>query len=97
MGIRLERRLPGCAQAGLLDQRVAGDVALAPPAGRSHQQRRWCPFRSPGYTLNVEVYAGRVLCGRNVGLGSAHRRLFADRLFFHGSLGWSRGIGLVRY
>ncbi len=49
------------------------------------------PFEALDERLMIRTLPGAVLCGRNVGLGGADRRLSADRLFCHRSSGGRRG------
>ncbi len=73
-------------------QADAHSVGRAASAGRSHQQRGRCDLRVAGRKFDAALDAGDFLRGRNVRLGSAHGRIFADRVFCQRSRGGGRGV-----
>ena len=84
------------ARSGCCDQIIAAATRRAASAGGSDQYGRGSSIQRARRTVDDPHAPWSVLCGRNVGLGGADRRLSPDCLFRHWPCRRHRGCGVVK-
>ncbi len=74
---------------------AAGAACGRGPMAEAISSCRWCATGGARRSADARVAAGRVLRGRDAGLGGTHRRLPADRLLCQRAAGGTRCGGVV--